>query len=107
MTGERAVLPVNTLGVVPATTVPAPEAEAGTGLTVKASAAVGVAVSAGAGYQSSALDPTRFTVYATPSKGATVPQVESAIEAAIAELADKGVSAEELERLRDSDRLTR
>jgi len=58
----------------------------------------GVAVSAGAGYQSTALDPTRFTVYASPAKGKTLPQVESAAEAVIAELVDKGVSAEELER---------
>ncbi len=58
----------------------------------------GLAVSAGAGYQGSALDPTRFSVYAAPGNGTTLPQVESALDAVIAELADKGVSAEELER---------
>jgi zinc protease len=58
----------------------------------------GLAVSAGAGYQGSALDPTKFSIYAAPSKNTTLPQLESAIEAVVAELADKGVSAEELER---------
>jgi zinc protease len=58
----------------------------------------GVAVGAGAGYQSSALDPTRFSVFGTPAKGKTLLQVEAAIEAVIAELVDKGVSAGELER---------
>ena len=58
----------------------------------------GIAVSAGAGYQGSALDLTRFSVYGTPANGTTLPQLESAIEAVITELAEKGVSAEELER---------
>jgi len=58
----------------------------------------GVAVSAGAGYQGSALDPTRFSVFGTPASGKTLLQVETAMEAVISELAEKGVSAEELER---------
>lgn len=58
----------------------------------------GVAVSAGAGYQGSALDATRFSVYGTPANGKTLAQVETAIEAVIAELAEKGVNAEEFER---------
>jgi zinc protease len=58
----------------------------------------GLAVSAGAGYQGTALDPTRFSIYASPANGVTLPQVEAAVEAVIAELADKGVGAEELER---------
>jgi zinc protease len=58
----------------------------------------GVAVSAGAGYQGTSLDPTRFSVFGTPANGKTLAQVEAAIEAVIAELADKGVTAEELER---------
>jgi zinc protease len=58
----------------------------------------GVAVGAGAGYQGSALDPTRFSVFGTPASGKTLLQVETAIEAVISELAEKGVSAEELER---------
>jgi zinc protease len=58
----------------------------------------GLAVSIGAGYQGTALDPTRFSIYATPASGTTLPQLESAMEAVVAELAEKGVSAEELER---------
>ena len=58
----------------------------------------GVAVSAGAGYQGTSLDPTRFSVFGTPANGHTLAQVEAAIEAVITELADKGVTAEELER---------
>ena len=58
----------------------------------------GLAVNAGAGYQGSALDPTRFMVYAAPGNGTTLPQVESAVEDVIAELLDKGINAEELER---------
>jgi len=58
----------------------------------------GLAVSAGAGYLGSALDTTRFTVYATPARNVGFPQVESAIEAVLSELAEKGISAQELER---------
>jgi zinc protease len=58
----------------------------------------GVAVSAGASYQGSSLDPTKFTVYATPANGTSLTQLETAMDAVIAELADKGISAEELER---------
>jgi zinc protease len=58
----------------------------------------GLAVSAGASYQGSALDPTRFSIYAAPANGTTLPQVEAAMDAVIAELAEKGMSAEELER---------
>lgn len=57
-----------------------------------------LAVSAGASYQGSSLDPTRFGVYAAPKNGTSLAQVESAMEAVIAELAAKGISAEELER---------
>jgi zinc protease len=58
----------------------------------------GIAVGAGAGYQGSALDPTRFSVFGTPANGKTLLQVETAIEGVIAELVDKGISSEELER---------
>jgi zinc protease len=58
----------------------------------------GMAVSAGAGYQGTSLDPTRFTVYAAPVTGKSLPEVEQAVDDVIAQLADKGVTAEELER---------
>jgi len=57
-----------------------------------------IATSAGAWYQGSALDASRFGVYATPSPGVTLPQAEEAMDAIIAEVSDKGVTAEELER---------
>lgn len=58
----------------------------------------GVAVSAGAGYSSAALDYSRFYVYGTPKPGTTLPQLEEALDAVIAEINDKGVTADELER---------
>jgi zinc protease len=57
-----------------------------------------VAVSAGAWYQGSALDYTRFGVYATPQEGTTLPQLEAALDAVIAEVIEKGVIEAELQR---------
>ncbi len=57
-----------------------------------------VAVSAGAWYQSTALDMSKFGVHGTPRPGVTLPQLEADIDAVIAELIAKGISAEELER---------
>lgn len=61
----------------------------------------GVAVSAGASYYGTALDTTRFGVYATPKPGTTLPQIEAAIDAVLAEVVEKGVTQEELERSRN------
>jgi zinc protease len=58
----------------------------------------GIAVSAGSSYQGTSLDPTRFAIYATPAGATTLPQLGTAIEEVVAELAEKGVGAEELER---------
>ncbi len=58
----------------------------------------GIAVSAGAWYQSSAVDPSEFGVYAAPRPGVDFSRLEQALDATLAELADKGVSADELER---------
>ncbi len=58
----------------------------------------GVAVSAGAYYDSSALDPSKFGVYGAPKPGVALPQLESDIDSVIAEVIDKGVTSEELER---------
>jgi zinc protease len=57
-----------------------------------------VAVSAAAGYDSSALDMAKFTVYGSPRPGVTLQQFESETDAVIAEVISKGVSADELER---------
>jgi zinc protease len=58
----------------------------------------GIAVSAGASYDGSALDTTRLSVYGTPKPGTSLPQIEAAIDAVLAEVIDKGVTTEELER---------
>ncbi|WP_245434242.1 M16 family metallopeptidase [Pseudolabrys taiwanensis] len=59
-----------------------------------------VAVSAGAWYDSSAFDMSKFGVYGAPREGVTLPQLESAIDAVIADVIDKGVTAEELDRVK-------
>jgi len=61
----------------------------------------GIAVSAGASYYGTALDATRLGVYATPKPGTSLTQVEDAIDAVLAELIEKGVTQEELERSRN------
>ena len=57
-----------------------------------------VAVSAGAYYDSSALDMAKFGFYASPGTGVTLPQLEAEADAVIAQVIDKGVTDEELER---------
>ena len=57
-----------------------------------------VATNAGAWYQGTALDPSRFGVYATPQPGVTFATVETALDGVIAEIAKNGVTAEEFER---------
>jgi zinc protease len=57
-----------------------------------------MALSAGAGYDGTALDYSPFQVYVTPKPGTTLPQIEAAMDAVLAEVIDKGVTAEELER---------
>ena len=57
-----------------------------------------IASNAGGYYQGSALDDTRFGVYAIPQPGIGFPAVEAAIDDVIADLVKNGVSAEELDR---------
>ena len=57
----------------------------------------GLAVNAGASYSGTALDYGRLSVYGMPKPGVTLAQIEDAIEAVIAEIADKGVTADELD----------
>jgi len=57
-----------------------------------------VAVSAGAGYDGSALDLSKFSVYGAPSQGIALPQLEAETDAVIAEVIAKGVTAVELDR---------
>ena len=58
----------------------------------------GVAVSAGASYDGTALDNTRLSIYATPKPDTSLPQLEQAIDAVLADIVENGVSADELER---------
>ncbi len=57
-----------------------------------------VAVVASAWYDASALDMSKFGVHGSPRPGVTLPQLEAETDAVIAEVIDKGVTAEELER---------
>jgi zinc protease len=61
----------------------------------------GIAVSAGATYYGTAIDPTRLGVYATPKPGTSLAQVEEAMDAIIAEIVEKGITQDELERSRN------
>ena len=58
----------------------------------------GIAVNAGASYDGMAVDPTRFSFSATAKPSTSLQQLEQAMDAVIAEIADKGVTPEELER---------
>jgi zinc protease len=57
-----------------------------------------VAVMAAAGYDSSALDMSKFSVYGSPRPGVTLQQFETETDAVIAEVIAKGVTADELDR---------
>jgi zinc protease len=57
-----------------------------------------LAAGAGAWYQGTALDNTRLGVFATPRSGVDLPQLEAALDAVLAEVIEKGVTADELER---------
>jgi zinc protease len=57
-----------------------------------------LATNAGGFYQGSALNDTRFGVYAMPQPGIAFPAVEAAIDDVIAELVKNGVASEELDR---------
>ncbi len=58
----------------------------------------GLATSAGAYYQSSAVDDTRFLVYATPTDGTELATIEERATAIIADVAANGISEDELTR---------
>jgi zinc protease len=61
----------------------------------------GIAVNAGASYDGTAVDFTRLSVYGTPKPGTSLPQVEEAIDAVLAEIVENGVTAEELDRAKN------
>jgi zinc protease len=57
-----------------------------------------IAINAGSGYSGTALDYSRFSVSGAPKPGTTLAQIEEAIDAVIAEIIEKGVTGDELER---------
>ena len=59
-----------------------------------------VAVSAGAGYDATVRGEALFSVAGTPAEGRTVNDLEAALRAEIARVANEGVSAGELERVK-------
>jgi zinc protease len=61
----------------------------------------GIATSAGASYYGTSLDMSRLGLYATPKPGTSLTQVEEAIDAVLAELIEKGVTQQELDRSRN------
>ncbi len=61
----------------------------------------GLAVNVGAWYQDTSLDATRFGLSGMPKPGTTLPQLEEAIDAVIADVIAKGVTAEELARAKN------
>ena len=58
----------------------------------------GIAATVGGWYQGTALDPTRLAVYATPRPGVELPQLEAALDAALAEVVANGVTEDEITR---------
>jgi zinc protease len=60
----------------------------------------GIATNAGASYYGTALDLTRMGVYATPKPGTSLNEVEAAMDAVLAEVVEKGVTQDELDRSR-------
>jgi zinc protease len=57
-----------------------------------------LATTAGGWYQGTALDDARFGVYASPLPGVTFATLEAALDAVIAEIAEHGIAADELDR---------
>jgi len=58
----------------------------------------GIAVNAGAWYMGSAIDDTRFSVYAVPAEGVSLEQLEAALDKALARAPSEALSADAIER---------
>ncbi|GJD34337.1 M16 family metallopeptidase [Methylobacterium aerolatum] len=58
----------------------------------------GIAVNAGAWYMGSAIDDTRFSVYAIPAEGVSLEQLEAALDKALARASSEALSADAIER---------
>src|SRR5262249_8536179 len=62
----------------------------------------GVAVNAGASYDGTAGDNTRLSVFGTPKPETSLPQLEEAIDAVLADVVDNGVTPAGLQRAKNS-----
>lgn len=60
----------------------------------------GIAANAGAWYQGTALDATRFGVYASPRPGISLEALEAALDEVIEQVAKNGVEAAEIDRVK-------
>lgn len=58
----------------------------------------GLAVNAGAWYMSSAMEDTRFCVYAVPAEGVSLPALEEALDEALKAIAAEALSSDAIER---------
>jgi zinc protease len=61
-----------------------------------------IATRAGAYYRSGSIDETRFVIYGSPKPGKSLRDLESAMEAVIADIRENGVTEEELNRAKNS-----
>lgn len=59
-----------------------------------------LAINASASYQGTSLDPTQFSIAASPRPGVEFAQVEAVVDSVIAEIAQNPVRAEDLERVK-------
>jgi zinc protease len=55
-------------------------------------------VNAGAWFMGTAIDDTRFSVYAVPAEGVSLERLEAAVDETIRSIADEALSAEAIER---------
>jgi len=60
----------------------------------------GIAANAGAWYQGTALDATRFGVYASPRPGISLEALEAALDEVVEQIAKQGVDAGEVDRVK-------
>jgi zinc protease len=58
----------------------------------------GIAVNAGSWYMGSAMDDTRFSIYAVPAAGVGLEALEEAVDEVIARIADDALDAEAIDR---------
>ena len=61
----------------------------------------GIAADTGAWYQDAALDMSRLGLYGTPRPGVSLSKLEEAIDGVVAEVVEKGLTSEEIERAKN------